>query len=130
MSLKDKDFIFKESQKLINYLFLFYSINQKEQCIIQMSDDDEISNNQINKFMKILKHQSECENIINENLINWKFDRLESYEKSLLVYSTYMLIYDHLPKDLIIEFSVLNAKKYCQKNTYKMINGVLNNVIK
>ena len=130
MSQKNSDFVFKEKQKIINYIFCYFSINDSKECLKQMSEDDEISDKQIKEFINIIDRSKECIAIIDDNLKKWKFSYLESYEKACLLFSTYMIIYYKFPKELIIEFAIRNVKKYCQPNTYKFINGVLNNVDK
>jgi len=59
----------------------------------------------------------------------WTFDRLGAMEKAILLVSTCELLESDLPKTIIINEAILNAKRFCDEETYKFINGVLSQVV-
>lgn len=55
----------------------------------------------------------------------WKFDRLGCLEKAILFMAASELDFETAPKAIVIDEAVLLSKKYCDDDTYKLINGVL-----
>ena len=59
----------------------------------------------------------------------WKFERLSMMEKAILMIAACELLESDLPKTIVINEAVLNAKKFCDDDSYKFINGVLGQII-
>ncbi|MFR7591414.1 MAG: transcription antitermination factor NusB [Longibaculum sp.] len=59
----------------------------------------------------------------------WTFERLSVMERAILMIATCELLESELPKTIVINEAVLNAKKFCDDDSYKFINGVLSQVI-
>ncbi len=63
---------------------------------------------------------------INELLRDdWEFDRLSMLEQSILLISFEEILANDTPKPVVINEAITLAKKYCDDNSYKLINGVL-----
>ncbi len=63
---------------------------------------------------------------INEVLNDdWKFDRLGYVEQAILILAASEISFETSHKAIVIDEAVLLAKKYCDDDTYKLINGVL-----
>ncbi|MCD8027843.1 MAG: transcription antitermination factor NusB [Erysipelotrichaceae bacterium] len=68
--------------------------------------------------------------LINNHLKKgWTFERLGMMEKSILLIATCEMLEFDTPKEVAINEAVLNAKKFCDDEAYKFINGVLSKVI-
>ncbi|MDD6711955.1 transcription antitermination factor NusB [Sharpea azabuensis] len=59
----------------------------------------------------------------------WTFNRLSYMEQAILLVATCELADSELDKRIIINEAVINAKEFCDEESYKFINGVLNEVI-
>ena len=55
----------------------------------------------------------------------WSFDRLNKMEQAILLVATCELLESELDKSIVINEAVINAKQYCDEDSYKFINGVL-----
>lgn len=64
---------------------------------------------------------------INETLRDdWEFHRLGYIEQAILVMACCEIDLEIVPKPIVIDEAVRLSKKYCDDDTYKLINGVLN----
>lgn len=58
----------------------------------------------------------------------WTFERLSVMERAILFIATCELLESDLPKTIVVNEAVVNAKKFCDDDSYKFINGILGNV--
>ena len=56
---------------------------------------------------------------------DWTFDRLSMLEQSILLIAAQEINANHMPKSVVINEAVTLAKEYCDDESYKLINGVL-----
>lgn len=56
---------------------------------------------------------------------DWEFDRLSMLEQAILLISCEEILANDTPKAVVINEAITLAKKYCDDNSYKLINGVL-----
>lgn len=91
----------------------------------------ENAGNEIDPFLytvtiDALKHKDfyikKINNVLNEE---WTFDRLGCVEKAILLMATAELDFETATKAIVIDEAVTLSKKYCDEETYKLINGVL-----
>lgn len=79
---------------------------------------------------QVLKNKDSYRELIEKHLKKgWTFDRLSVMERAILMIATCELLESELPKTIVINEAVLNAKKFCDDESYKFINGVLSQVI-
>ena len=77
-----------------------------------------------------LKNKESYEKLLNKFLKKGcTFDRLGVMERAILLIATCELLESDLPKKIIINEAVINAKEFCDDDSYKFINGVLSQVI-
>ncbi|MBQ4343169.1 MAG: transcription antitermination factor NusB [Erysipelotrichaceae bacterium] len=62
---------------------------------------------------------------INEVLDEWTFDRLGYLEQAILLLACAEFDCKQLAAQVIMDEAINLTKKYCDDNTYKLINGVL-----
>ena len=55
----------------------------------------------------------------------WTFDRLGYVEQAILIIAAAELTFETAQKPIIIDEAVTLAKKFCDDDAYKLINGVL-----
>ncbi len=59
---------------------------------------------------------------------DWEFNRLSVIEQAILLMSAQEILGNGTPKKVVINEAITLAKKYCDDDSYKMINGVLDNL--
>ncbi|WP_108775787.1 transcription antitermination protein NusB [Lactimicrobium massiliense] len=72
-----------------------------------------------------IKNKDRYAGYINEVLNDWTFDRLGMIEKAILLNGCAEFDLKQLSAAVIIDESVEMARKYCDKDAYKLINRVL-----
>ncbi|WP_281677574.1 transcription antitermination factor NusB [Eggerthia catenaformis] len=78
----------------------------------------------------VLKNKDNYIQVIEKQLKKgWSFNRLNKMEAAILLVSTSELLDSDLDKSIIINEAVINAKEYCDEDSYKFINGVLNDIV-
>ena len=74
----------------------------------------------------VMENKSSYETLLNTKLKKgWSFDRLNKMEQAILLVATCELLESELDKSIVINEAVINAKEYCDEDSYKFINGVL-----
>lgn len=56
---------------------------------------------------------------------DWSFDRLGYVEQAILIIASAELTFETAQKPIVIDEAVTLAKKFCDDDAYKLINGVL-----
>jgi N utilization substance protein B len=59
----------------------------------------------------------------------WNFERLSAMERAILLIATCEILDSKLDERIIINEAIINAKEFCDEDSYKFINGVLHKVI-
>ena len=73
-----------------------------------------------------LNHIQEIDQYIQKYSPNWNLSRINILDKNLLRFSIYSLLYQkEIPSNIIINEAVDIAKKFCEDDSYKFINGIL-----
>ena len=91
----------------------------------------ENAGNEIDPFLytvtiDALKHKDYYIQKINDVLSDdWEFDRLGCVEKAILLMAAAELDFETANKAIVIDEAVTLSKKYCDSDTYNLINGVL-----
>ena len=106
--------------------------------LLKNSNVDELIKDNIdidNEFVKdivygVITHQEDIDKIANKYMVNWTIDRLEAVGSSLLRMGIYEIKYTDTPEIVVINEAVELAKKYCDDEVRKIINAVLDKVIK
>ena len=78
------------------------------------------------KIEELSQAVTRYEQKINELLRDdWDFDRLSMLEQAILLISFQEILANDTPKAVVINEAITLAKKYCDDNSYKLLNGVL-----
>ena len=59
---------------------------------------------------------------------DWTFERLGYVEQAILIMACCELDLEVSPRAIVIDEAITLAKKYCDEETYKLINGVLDHL--
>lgn len=90
---------------------------------------------QMDEFVQIirldlLKNENSYIETINPYLNKWSFDRLNLVEQAILLESYSEIINKLNDHAVVIDEAVILCKQYCDEESYKYINGVLDNLCK
>ena len=102
------------------------------------TDIDEIISDNIevdNEFVKdivygVITHKNDIDTKINNYLEDWNINRLDRTGASILRIGAYELLYTDTPEIVVINEAVELAKKYTDDDLRKIINAVLDKMIK
>lgn len=80
--------------------------------------------------IKSLSHINEIVPVFQAKMPKWSFSRLNVIEQAILLMSfAHMNYSDKVDKKIIIDIAVRLAKKYLDKDDYKFVNAILDNVL-
>lgn len=118
---------------LYQYLF-YYSYEDRPSLKEIIESVFECPSKECDEFAKNLiklaiKNADESIKVISSYLKDWTFDRLNYLEQAILLSAYTQNKYMEQPKTIAINVAVDLAKKYCDDNSYKFINGVLDNCL-
>lgn len=90
---------------------------------------------QMDEFVQIirldlLKNENSYIETITPYLNKWSFDRLNLVEQAILLESYSEIINKLNDHAVVIDEAVILCKQYCDEESYKYINGVLDNLCK
>ena len=78
----------------------------------------------------IFVKKEQIDEIISNNLKDWKLERLSKMDRQILRISTYEILFTDIPYKVSINEAVELSKKYSEKDdSYKFINGVLKGIV-
>lgn len=81
-------------------------------------------------FNGTINELSKLDEIIQLNLKEWEFNRLGGMEKSILRLGAYEILYTNTDSPVVINEAIELAKIYGEENAPKLINGILDSIIK
>ena len=77
----------------------------------------------------IENNKEAIDKVIEENLHNWKIDRISKVNLSILRLSTYELLYDkEIPRSVAINEALEITRRYSDEKSVGFINGVLDKI--
>lgn len=88
-----------------------------------------------NEFVKdtvygVLTYQNEIDALANKHLDGWNIERLGNTDKAILEMGIYELLYTSTPDVVCINEAIELAKSYSDDSVRKMINAVLDGILK
>ena len=75
------------------------------------------------------KNKTEIDKVIKKYAIDWDLDRITIIDKSLLRMAFYELIYVKVPARIVVNEMVELAKKFCEDESPKFLNGIVGKFI-
>ena len=96
-----------------------------------IKDNIEIENEFVNTIVNgVLDHIEELNALANKYMTDWTIDRIDKIGSAILRVAIYELKYTDTPEVVVINEAIELAKKYCDDNIKKMINAILDKIIK
>ena len=99
--------------------------------LLELEQEEIVNSSYVNTTLtEIIDKLEEIDNIISNNLKDWKLDRLSTMDRQILRISAYEILYSDIPYKVSINEAVELSKKYSEKDeSYKFINGVLKGIV-
>lgn len=99
------------------------------QCVYANVDTNEIDPFLYTITIDAIQYKDTYIHKINEALRDdWSFERLGFVEQAILLLSCCELDLETAPKAIVINEAITLTKKYCDEETYRLINGVLDRI--
>ena len=99
--------------------------------LLELEQEEIVNSSYVNTTLtEIIDKLEEIDNIISNNLKDWKLDRLSKMDRQILRISAYEILHSDIPYKVSINEAVELSKKYSEKDeSYKFINGVLKGTV-
>ena len=99
--------------------------------LLELEQEEIINSSYVNTTLtEIIDKLEEIDNIISNNLKDWKLERLSKMDRQILRISAYEILHSDIPYKVSINEAVELSKKYSEKDeSYKFINGVLKGIV-
>lgn len=124
-----------ELRKII--MTILYQIDIYDERKIAYNIDDVIRENidVENEFVKdivygVITYKKDLDELANKYITDWTIDRLDKTGTNILRMALYELKYTDTPEVVVINEAIELAKKYCDDSVRKIINAVLDKVIR
>lgn len=99
--------------------------------LLELEQEEIVNSSYVNTTLtEIIDKLEEIDNVISNNLKDWKLERLSKMDRQILRISAYEILHSDIPYKVSINEAVELSKKYSEKDeSYKFINGVLKGII-
>ena len=99
--------------------------------LLELEQEEIVISSYVNTTLtEIIDKLEEIDNVISNNLKDWKLERLSKMDRQILRISAYEILHSDIPYKVSINEAVELSKKYSEKDeSYKFINGVLKGIV-
>ena len=99
--------------------------------LLELEQEEIVNSSYVNTTLtEIIDKLEEIDNVISNNLKDWKLERLSKMDRQILRISAYEILHSDIPYKVSINEAVELSKKYSEKDeSYKFINGVLKGIV-
>ncbi len=118
-------------------MIILYQYNLMQNNKIEVDIDEIIKDNMEieNEYVKdivygVVTHQSELDELANSHIKEWTIERLDKTGSAILRIALFELKYTDTPSIVVINEAIELAKKYSDDAVRKMINAVLDKIIR
>ena len=118
-------------------MVILYQLDIAKDQKLNVSIDDTIKANVEveNEFVKqvvygCVTYKDKIENLANKYMNDWSIDRIDKTGAAILRMAIYELMYTDTPEVVVINEAIELSKKYSDDNVRKIINAVLDKIIK
>jgi len=127
----------KRSELREKCMIILYQYSIMKNTKIDVDIDELIKNNlEIeNEYVKdmvygVITHEQELDELANQYIKDWTIDRLDKTGASILRIALFELKYTDTPEIVVINEAVELSKKYSDDSVRKIINAVLDKIIR
>lgn len=114
---------------ILYQIFMYQKGNINYDVNTVIKENLEIDNEFVKEMVNgVIDKKEELYKVANDNLKDWKMERLGLTDQAILSLGLYELLYTDTPDVVAINEAVELAKKYSDDKVKNMINGVLDKV--
>ena len=96
-----------------------------------IKDNVEVDNEFVKQIVYgVVTYKDEIDNKANKYMKDWSIDRIDKTGASILRMAIYELLYTDTPELVVINEAIELSKKYSDENVRKIINAVLDKIVK
>ncbi len=110
---------------LYQHLLLRKDINA---CFLNNFEEDELDDFIRDIRIDLINNEDTYINELSQYLVKWTFDRLNLVEQAILLEAISEMKLHLNEKAVVIDEAVIFTKSYCDEQSYKYINGVLDKI--
>ena len=128
---------YKRSELREKCMVILYQYDLMKKNKVEVNLDDLIKDNIDieNEFVKdivygVVTHQTELDELANKYMKDWTIDRLDKTGASILRMAIFELKYTDTPEVVVINEAIELSKKYSDDAVRKIINAVLDKIIR
>lgn len=122
----------REKCMIILYQYEIYSDSKVNVDVDEIIDDNiDIDNEFVKDIVYgVVTHKNEIDELANKYMKDWPIDRIDKTGASILRIAIYELKYTDTPEIVVINEAIELSKTYSDDNVRKIINAVLDKIIK
>ncbi len=79
---------------------------------------------------EVIKREEKLNSIANKYMKDWSIDRVSKVDKAIISLAIYELLYTDTPDIVAINEAIELSKKYSDEKVVKLINGMLDSIMK
>ena len=96
-----------------------------------MLDNLDVANDFVKDMVYgVVTYKDELDKIANDHMVNWNISRIDKTGAAILRLAIYELKYTDTPEVVVINEAIELAKKYSDESVRKIINAILDKIIK
>ncbi|MDD5865952.1 MAG: transcription antitermination factor NusB [bacterium] len=96
-----------------------------------IKDNVEVDNEFVKQIVYgVITYKDEIDKKANKYMLDWTIDRLDKAGASILRMAIYEILYTDTPELVVINEAIELSKKYSDENVRKIINAVLDKIVK
>lgn len=96
-----------------------------------IKDNVEVDNEFVKQIVYgVITYKDEIDKKANKYMLDWTIDRLDKTGASILRMAIYEILYTDTPELVVINEAIELSKKYSDENVRKIINAVLDKIVK
>ncbi len=126
--------VIREKAVIAIYQYLMKP-NERADVIDNLVNDPSFKNKEteMNESLKLvektLDNFRDYQILINKNLKKgWTIKRLSKMELAIMLIAVCEMVNEYTPRNIALNEAIVLAKKYCDDDSFKFINGVLNKI--
>ena len=96
--------------------------------LVQLANQQEVRDYALDLLGQVQAHREQINQILNENMVEWKLERLARIDQDILRMAVVEILYLGTPDRVAINEAVELAKRYSGDDGHRFINGVLRRV--
>ncbi|MDF2945750.1 MAG: utilization substance protein [Bacillales bacterium] len=112
-----------------------YSLEINDMEVNELIEDILMENEEPSDFLielvtGVVNNLESIDELLINNLANWKLDRIGKVERAILRLAVYEMKYmNDMPVNVTLNEAIELAKTYCDESSSKFINGVLSKIM-